>query len=80
MFGVNADRLTPEQRKRLKLLLARHRDGDGLVLKHIRAKGWYTDDAPFNSLVGAQAALHAAVNSLPRDPKAPLAPSDARVP
>jgi hypothetical protein len=37
---VNANDLTPEQRQRLKLLLARHRDGINVLVKHMRDNGW----------------------------------------
>jgi hypothetical protein len=68
---VNANSLRPEQRERLRLLLTRHRDGIEHVVKHMRDKGWYTDDALFNSLVAAHASLHAAVSLLAVNDKAP---------
>jgi hypothetical protein len=71
---MDGTKLTLEQRDRLVLLLAKHRDALTPIIERMKQVGWETGDPVYNSILAAKHSLQAAISALPTRPLAPDVP------
>jgi hypothetical protein len=68
-LGVGPKSLSAADREKFVLLLAKHRDELLAIRKRMDARGWYSSEPCYQSVIAAYHALHAAVAAVANLPQ-----------